>query len=168
MNEKFKTLLVGFQAGVGEATMAIKFYRTKDPYGYMGNFYRARFFIYGRWWDTVEHPYQAQKAYRMDEYDAIHQAKTPRIARDLGQVVTMSSGWLEAWNTIHKDRVMYECVLAKFLQHKDIRDQLIATGDEELIEDSPVDWYWGCGKDGTGQNTLGKILMKVRQELRGE
>ena len=71
------------------------------------------------------------------------------------------------WDQV-KRQVMKECVLAKFLQHKDLRDQLIATGDEVLIEDSPIDYYWGCGADDSGQNVLGQVLMEVRQELRGE
>jgi ribA/ribD-fused uncharacterized protein len=144
--------------------MALKFYKLKDPGGYMSNYYKARFYIYYRWWDTVEHAYQAQKCALGSEYDAIHQTKKANDARLLGQKVQMR----EHWDDIHKDRVMLECVLAKFLQHKDIRDQLMATGDEELIEDSPVDSYWGCGADGTGKNKLGKILMKIREDLKGE
>jgi N-glycosidase YbiA len=141
----------------------IEFYKLKDPHGYMGNFWKARFFVYDRWWNTVEHAYQAQKTSLPEEYDAIHRATTPRKARDLGQLVSLRFDW-----DIIKDIVMEECVRAKFLQHKDLRDQLIATGDEELIENSPVDAWWGCGSDGTGKNMLGKILMKVRAQLEGE
>jgi hypothetical protein len=42
------------------------------------------------------------------------------------------------------------------------------TGHEELIEDSPIDFGWGCGADGSGQNKLGQILMRIRRELDGE
>jgi len=143
--------------------MALKFYRLKEPGGYMSNYWKARFFIYGRWWPTVEHAYQAQKCSNQAEYDQIHQTVKANDARLLGQKVKMRANWDE-----DKFRVMYECCLAKFLQHKDLRDQLMATGDEELIEDSPVDWYWGCGADGTGQNQLGKVLMRIRSELKGE
>lgn len=143
--------------------MSIKFYKTKEAHGYMSNYYKARFFIYGRWWSSVEHPYQAKKCANQVEYDAIWQTVRSNDARDLGQKVVMRSDWMEV-----RAEVMYECVLAKFVQHKNLRDQLIATGNEELIEDSPVDWYWGCGADGTGQNMLGKILMRVRLELQGE
>jgi ribA/ribD-fused uncharacterized protein len=68
----------------------------------------------------------------------------------------------------YKRFVMKECCMAKFLQHPELRKQLMDTGDEELMEDSPVDWYWGCGADGTGKNVLGQVLMEIREELKGE
>ena len=146
--------------------MIMKFYKTNEPGGYMSNYWKARFFIYSRWWYTIEHAYQAQKCALPAEYDAIHQTKKANDARLLGQKVQMR----EHWDDIHKDRVMEECLRAKFLQHKDIRDQLMATGEEELIEDTTTsnDMHWGCGTDGTGKNMLGKLLMKIRNELKGE
>ena len=65
-----------------------------------------------------------------------------------------------------KFHIMKECVLAKFVQHHDLRDELFTTGNEWLIEDSPVDSWWGCGSDGCGLNNLGKILVEVREELK--
>jgi len=61
---------------------------------------------------------------------------------------------------------MKTALRAKFTQHEDLKKILLDTGDRELIEDSPVDYQWGCGKDGTGQNLLGKALVEIRQELR--
>jgi predicted NAD-dependent protein-ADP-ribosyltransferase YbiA (DUF1768 family) len=49
---------------------------------------------------------------------------------------------------------------------KDIKGLLLATGDEELIENSKSDFYWGCGWNGTGLNKLGKILMAFRSKIR--
>ncbi|HEY5268431.1 MAG TPA: NADAR family protein [Candidatus Saccharimonadales bacterium] len=143
--------------------MAIKFYKIRDPHGYMGNFWKARIFVYGKWFDTTEAAYMAQKTNVESEVLAIQNAVKPMDARNLGQKCFLRENWEHI-----KDIVMYNCVLAKFLQHKDLRDQLLATGDEELIEDSPVDWVWGCGTDGTGRNELGKILMRIRKELQGE
>jgi ribA/ribD-fused uncharacterized protein len=143
--------------------MSIKFYKLKDPYGFMGNFYLSKIFVYGRWFLNVEAAFQAQKTNIESEVLAIQNAAKPMEARNLGQICQLRENWEQI-----KDIVMYDCVLAKFVQHKELRDQLLATGDEELIEDSPVDWTWGCGKDGTGKNLLGKILMRVRSELKGE
>lgn len=61
---------------------------------------------------------------------------------------------------------MLECVLAKFLQNPNLAAELLSSGDEELVEDSPVDAWWGCGKDGTGLNMLGKVLGEVRPILK--
>jgi ribA/ribD-fused uncharacterized protein len=136
----------------------IKFYKVKDPHGYMSNFYPAKFYLDGKWWKTTEAYYQAMKTENVEDQEKIRNAKTPKQARDLGQKVEM--------HKFFKDEVMYDCVLAKFVQNHDIREYLLKTGDEELIEDSSVDAYWGCGADGTGKNMLGKILMEVREELR--
>ena len=48
----------------------------------------------------------------------------------------------------------------------DLRRQLLETGDEELVEKAPRDYFWGCGASGSGKNMLGQILMEVRSELR--
>lgn len=141
--------------------MTIKFYKSIPPYGFLNNFETSPIYVFHREWATVEHAYQAQKTINDEEYDAIWKAKTPRKARDLGQLVTLRPNW-----GLIKNWVMKECVLAKFTQHPHLQEQLLVTGDEELIEDSPIDWYWGCGDDGTGQNNLGKILMEVRKEIR--
>ncbi len=66
-----------------------------------------------------------------------------------------------------KIEVMYKALLAKFSQNEELKDLLGMTGNRVLIEDSPHDSYWGNGGDGTGHNMLGKLLMKVREELRG-
>lgn len=144
--------------------MTIKFYKTNETYGFLNNFKKARMYVYHQWWNNVEAPYQAQKAINnSEEYMSIWSAKTPREARDLGQKVTIRPDWDAV-----KEAVMFECCMAKFLQHPDLRAKLMATGDEELVEDSPIDYYWGCGKSGTGKNMLGKTLMRIREELRGE
>lgn len=53
-------------------------------------------------------------------------------------------------------------------QHPELKRKLLATGDAQLIENSPVDSFYGCGEDGTGQNELGKIWMRHRRRLNAE
>lgn len=69
------------------------------------------------------------------------------------------------WEDI-KYGIMLTALRAKFGQSKSLGELLLETGDEELIEDSPYDYIWGCGADGSGQNLLGKALMEIRTELR--
>ena len=84
-------------------------------------------------------------------------------AKRLGRRVRLRSDWEQV-----KYDVMLDVVRAKFNQHPDLAQKLLATGDEELVEGN--DWgdtYWGVC-NGRGKNMLGKILMRVRAELRGE
>lgn len=141
--------------------MAIKFYKPKDTHGHMSNFYKSKFYYDGRWWKTSEHAYQAAKTYVPEEVEEICNAPTPKIARDLGQKCKFRSDF----NDIRYEK-MKDIVLQKYLQNQDIYYKLIETGDELLIEDSPVDYYWGCGADGSGQNMLGKVLMEIRAQLK--
>lgn len=139
----------------------IKFYSSKDPYGYLNNYKKAPMFVYGRWWKNVESAYQAQKTLNSDEYNKIWLAKHPKEARDLGQLVTVRSDWEQI-----KIQTMYECVLNKFIQNRDIREKLFSTGEEEIAEGPTQDLYWGIDINGNGQNNLGKIIVKVRSILR--
>lgn len=141
--------------------MPIKFYKSNEPYGFLNNFKKSPIFIYGRWWRNVEAAYQSRKFSDLDHINRISSAKTAREARELGQIGEPRSDWSEI-----KYQVMMDCVLAKFLQNHDLRLKLLETGEEYLIEDSPVDSYWGWGPDGKGDNNLGKILMEVREILK--
>jgi len=147
--------------------MAIKFFRTRDKYGCFSNFSRHSVWYENYTWPTTEHYFQAQKyaglpGPAIERYNAIRIALTPRIAADLGRdrSIPMRSDWEQV-----KDDVMRQCVLQKFQTHRDIREILLGTYDEELIEDSPWDSYWGIGSNGDGKNILGKILMETRKYL---
>ena len=54
------------------------------------------------------------------------------------------------WDEV-RDEVMLRAVRAKFTQHRDLRQRLLDTGDEVLVEHSPADAYWGDGGDGSGK-----------------
>ena len=63
---------------------------------------------------------------------------------------------------------MRKAVWAKFTTHKDLKSLLLSTGDNEIVENAPGDYYWGCGADGSGRNMLGRILMETRERLKSE
>ena len=56
--------------------------------------------------------------------------------------------------------------MAKFTQNEELKEKLLATENEELVEGNTWhDTYWGvCNR--RGKNKLGKILMRIREELR--
>ena len=78
---------------------------------------------------------------------------------------------------LNKEFLMYEVSLAKYSQFENYRKVLLETGDKELVEVNGKDRVWGIGlyaddsrildpNQWQGQNLLGKVLMKVREELR--
>ena len=67
----------------------------------------------------------------------------------------------------------------KFRQNLGLRRKLEATGDNKIVEASPLDNIWGIGlgekgalergeQGWRGQNLLGKALMQARKTLREE
>ena len=143
----------------------IYFYKVDAPYGCFSNFSPHSIELSGKSWATVEHYYQAHKflgtqlEYLMIE---IAQASSPELAAQIGRnpVYQPRLDW-----DLRKCTVMYEAVLQKFTTHLDLQQTLIDTFDREIIEDSPVDYFWGCGVDLTGSNHLGQIIMQVRSTL---
>ncbi|MEP0871054.1 NADAR domain-containing protein [Trichocoleus desertorum AS-A10] len=146
--------------------MTIYFYKVGDPYGCFSNFSPHPIFIDDQSWSTVEHYYQSQKFFGT-EHEAlimtIRAVKTPEEAAALGR--DRCRVFREDWEQV-KAEIMYQAVLTKFLTHLDIQSVLLSTNELLIVEDSPTDYYWGCGSERTGQNQLGKILMQVRQEIR--
>ncbi|BAZ31480.1 hypothetical protein NIES4074_39530 [Cylindrospermum sp. NIES-4074] len=133
------------------------------PYGCFCNFSAHDFRLDNLYWQTSEHYFQAQKFVGTPYFEKVQQTKTPLEAANLGgdRTLPLRSDWRQV-----KDEFMYKAVLAKFQNHADIRDILLSTGNQLLIETTSHDYYWGCGEDGSGKNRLGQILMEVRTILR--
>ncbi|MBC8100979.1 MAG: NADAR family protein [Cytophagales bacterium] len=68
------------------------------------------------------------------------------------------------WGEVKED-AMRRALAAKFAAHPDLRVLLLSTGSEEIVENAPGDFYWGAGRDGTGKNRLGALLMELRAAL---
>jgi N-glycosidase YbiA len=145
--------------------MAIYFYSAREePYGCFSNFSPHGVELDGAWWPTAEHYFQAQKFAGTPHAEAVRRARTPKEAANLGR--DRSRPLRADWEEV-RDDVMRRVVLRKFGTHAGVRALLLATGEEEIVENAPGDRYWGCGADGAGRNMLGKILMEVREALRG-
>lgn len=144
--------------------MPIYFYSTKEqPYGCFSNFSAHGFELDGVYWRTSEHYFQAQKFAGHPEYlEAIRLMRSPMQAAKAGR--SRQRPLRPDWEAV-KDGIMRKAVLKKFQTHADIRAILLATGNQELIEKTSGDYYWGCGANGTGKNRLGLILMETRALL---
>jgi N-glycosidase YbiA len=140
----------------------IYFYKVDRPYGYFSNFSPHAIELDGQHWPTVEHYYQAQKFLGSElEYlmAKIRSATTPELAASIGREPDHfpSTDWQQ-----RKLTVMEKALCQKFATHLDLRQLLLNTGTATIIEDSPVDYFWGCGLDRSGENHLGQILMQIR------
>jgi N-glycosidase YbiA len=139
----------------------------KLPQGWMfSNFSPHPIAAYGIVWPTSEHLFQALKFKGTDDeyYLEISKISSPSIAKRMGR--SRKHPLREDWEEI-KDEVMYFVVHTKVEQYEIVRNELLnETRDMEIVENSPKDSYWGCGKDGKGHNQLGKIFMRIRDEFR--
>jgi len=143
----------------------IRFYGTKGEYGCFSNFAGYPFVRNGNRWPTSEHYFQAQKFPGTDQERRIREAKSPMVAARMGRSRKIKIR--RDWESV-KVSIMADALHAKFTQHDELRDILLATGEAKLVEHTPRDSYWGDGGDGSGKNMLGQLLMKLRDELRKE
>ncbi len=141
----------------------IRFYVAARKYGFLSNLWPCRIEFEGRTYESAEHAYQAGKSSRQEINDYIAGAPYPRIAAAIGHNLSVYDVRPD-WNDIMLDR-MREIVKRKFLQNRDLAEKLMDTGNAELQEKSS-DRFWGIGRNGDGQNELGKILMDVRETLK--
>ena len=124
------------------------------------NFYQASFTIDGKEWKTVEHYFQAQKCLNEKVREELRALSTPKEAKKMGSKVLLRSDWDKV-----KINIMVQACRAKFTQNEALKKLLLSTGIKELREHTARDKFWGDGGNGKGRNELGKVLMKIREEL---
>lgn len=133
----------------------------KGDYAFLSNFAVSLVKFDGLHFSTVEHAYQAAKTVVSEERRDVMRASTPGAAKRAGRRVTMREGWEDM-----KLQIMEDLLRQKFDQAS-FQEALLATGDAKLVEGNTWgDTYWGFDtRTGKGENHLGKLLMKIREEL---
>ena len=140
--------------------------RFDGQYRFLSNFFPSPIVYEGVEYSTVEHAYQAAKTHDVTWKETIRQARTPGRAKALGRKVSQRPDLLRPdWYEVNRE-IMTELLLLKF-NEINLWVALIATQDAELIEGNTWgDKFWGQ-VDGEGENWLGRLLMVVRNVLRG-
>lgn len=136
-------------------------------YRFLSNFYAAEVEWEGKKYRSTEHAYQAAKS--LDPIVRENIRNHPKFvdAKKLGGELDCRPDWEDV-----KIGVMEDVVRQKFTKHQDLKEMLLATGDAYLEETNYWhDCFWGvCTCNGpkckTGANNLGKILMKIREEIK--
>lgn len=161
----------------------ILFYKKAGKYGGFTNFSNHPVLWMGKEYPTSEHAFQAMKFYphREDLVEVVRNLPNPWSAARFGRdkANPLREDWDKEVKKEHlvddgrgpgyaiekvKDQVMYDIVYNKVMLHGEIRAVLLET-EEAIVEDSPIDYYWGWGEDHSGINRLGKIFMAIRNEI---
>ena len=134
----------------------------KGEHDWLSNFYNCPVHFEGLNFSNTEAAFQAAKTLNMEEREKFV-GLSPLIAKRKGRRVELRSDWEAV-----KIEVMREVLRCKFSQNPELKQKLLDTGDSELIESNNWnDRIWGVCR-GKGQNHLGRLLMELRAELKGE
>lgn len=138
-------------------------YFIEEIWTYLSPFSAHQIEIWGERFATVEHAYQSAKFAPGPIRDEIKNAKSAYACLQLNHRYKKDKSVLNP--SFDKDKVMEELFRAKLAQHPDVLEVLKLTGNRGLSKNVESDDYWGVGHDGSGQNKMGKLLMKLRSEL---
>lgn len=151
--------------------MTIAFKKVKDAYGWMGNM--SPHPVLG--FKTAEAAFQAARFDPVSPVFAeIKAAKSPMGAKMIAKKAHEHM-IVEPRSATDLENMLFVLRMKFMAAHSDLADQLLATGEEIIVEDvtsrpNESGLFWGAklNKDGTweGQNQLGKMLMQVRAELK--
>jgi ribA/ribD-fused uncharacterized protein len=141
----------------------------------LSQWYPAPIEVDGIRYATAEHWMMAGKARLFDPamIDQILANSDPAAAKALGRHIKHFDD--QIWQQ-HRFNLVMAGNLAKFSQHPNLQDFLLATGEQVLVEAAPNDRIWGIGlaesdpkaqqpSTWQGLNLLGFALMQVRERL---
>lgn len=136
--------------------MAIKSFR--GMYGFLSNMHNCPVIYDGIEYTSSEAAFQAQKTKDIDERVKISSMSGSDSKRYIRTIPIR-----EDWDDVRLS-VMEDVCRAKFDQNPSLKEMLLYTDGQELIEGNTWgDRYWGVYRN-DGENHLGKILMKLREE----
>lgn len=119
----------------------------------------------GYLFSSVEEAYQAASFMGSDE-ELVEKIKKSHSADEAQRIAYANRDKRrEDWDDV-KISIMEELLRLKIEQNPYVKKKLLQTGDYMIVEDSPKDDFWGWGPNRNGQNNLGKLWMKLREELK--
>lgn len=127
---------------------------------FLSNFYPVSITFNGLIFPSVENAFQAAKCRNIEDMEQFAHL-SPGQAKRVGRKVQI----INNWDCMRID-IMTQLVTQKFTKNPELKAKLLNTGDAMLIEGNTWhDYFWGIC-NGHGENHLGCILMKVRDNLK--
>jgi predicted NAD-dependent protein-ADP-ribosyltransferase YbiA (DUF1768 family) len=108
---------------------------------------------------TVVHAYWTLAAADPAAAEQIRVADRPYDAEKLAEQAAIRADW-----PVIRIAVMARLLRAKFAQHPQLAEILLATGDSRIEYTSLGSGYWNAGR-GQGRNWMGRLLELVRAEI---
>ena len=131
---------------------------------YFSNFASYSIKWKGKLYPTSEHAYQAEKFKDKSLKIKIRLARSAYLAKKVADENKdkVPKNWYSSGLAV---KIMEKVIKEKILQHEHIQRKLKESGNRKIIESSPFDSFWGWGPKKNGKNNLGKIWMKLREDL---
>lgn len=115
-------------------------------------------------WLTCEHYFQAKSVRSESLAESIERAPSALAA------IELAKPWYR-WKVRDFKKIrrvlMTRALFTKVQMYEEVRQALLATEGELMLETSLYDYYWGVGRDHRGENQLGEIWMDIRKKLLG-
>jgi ribA/ribD-fused uncharacterized protein len=114
-------------------------------------------------WQTVEHYFQAMRFVDKADQALVRESENP------ASFAKLNKSWFRKkrkdWNEVKKT-IMTRALFMQCQVYPEMAEALLETGDNDLVENSQYDYFWGCGRDRRGDNHYGKVLMAIRAKLK--
>ena len=119
----------------------------------------------GRKWQTSEHAYQASHFFNSDQA-LVAEIYFANSAHEAKKIVERNKDKIQPEFYKKNVAIMEDICLHKLEQNPYIKKKLLQTEDKLIVEDSPVDSFWGWGPNRDGKNEMGKIWMRLREKIK--
>lgn len=155
----------------------ICFHNPEENNGYLSNWYLSEFTVDDIRFSSMEQYMMYEKAVLFHDKETAEKIlRTDDVAeiKALGRIVQNFDDkiWIKS-----REEIVYKGIFEKFYQNPELMERLAETGEDVIAECAVKDCIWGIGlsmKDEDrfcvgkwkGQNLLGQILMRVREEIR--
>ena len=155
----------------------ICFHDPDKEYGFLSNWYMSDFIEDGRLYTSMEQYLMYGKAAVFKDEEMQQAILTTHDVAEIKQYGRQVKGYNETvWNGF-RQLVLYRGLWLKFSQNEELRQKLIDTGNDMLVECARNDKIFACGismKDPmrfdmskwSGKNLLGFALMDLREQLK--
>lgn len=141
-------------------------FKPNEEISFLSNFFETKIKYKNSTFTNVEHAYQTCMCEKPLDTDKLIAADSRKKLKIVGRFIERCSDW----NDAKKSELMGKILKKKFNKPR-LKKMLLETGNAEIIYINYWhDTFWGvctCSTHNrTGQNILGKLLMKVRLQHR--